>query len=97
MIALLASRPLRRRNFAAIEIGRQLIRIGQGFHPVFDGSETKSHRLTGAQLSQMQALIEGARGHPREVMDGAGCPMGGRRQARFLPRSTPRSRESFVC
>jgi hypothetical protein len=30
MIALLASRPLRRRNFAAIEIGRQLIRVGQG-------------------------------------------------------------------
>ena len=42
MIALLASRPLRRRNFAAIEIGRQLIRVGQGFHLVFDGSETKS-------------------------------------------------------
>jgi integrase/recombinase XerD len=42
MIALLASRPLRRRNFAAIEIGRHLIRVGDTFHLVFDGSETKS-------------------------------------------------------
>jgi integrase len=42
MIALLASRPLRRRNFVAIEIGRHLIRVGDGFHLAFDRSETKT-------------------------------------------------------
>ena len=42
MIALLAARPLRRRNFVAIEIGRHLLRVGEGFRLVFDGSETKT-------------------------------------------------------
>lgn len=42
MIALLAARPLRRRNFAAIEIGQHLISVGDGFHLVFEGTETKT-------------------------------------------------------
>ena len=42
MIALLAERPLRWPNFAAIEIGRLLIRVGDGYHLVFDGSREPS-------------------------------------------------------
>ena len=44
MIALLAARPLRRRNFAAIEIGRQLRCSGAGYRLQFEASETKTHR-----------------------------------------------------
>ena len=46
MIALLAARPFRRRNFASIEIGRHLIKRGDGYWLHFDGSETK----TGAPI-----------------------------------------------
>ena len=42
MIAMLAQRPLRRRNFVAIEVGRHLIRVGDGYHLVFDASDTKT-------------------------------------------------------
>ena len=42
MVALLAARPLRRRNFAAIELGRHLVAVGAGFHLVFDAGETKT-------------------------------------------------------
>jgi integrase len=42
MIALLAARPLRRRNLAMITIGRQLIRVGDAWHLVFAAEETKT-------------------------------------------------------
>jgi integrase/recombinase XerD len=42
MIALLAARPLRRRNFCAIEIGRHLVRRGEGYWLRFDAAETKT-------------------------------------------------------
>jgi integrase len=42
MIALLAARPLRRRNLAMITIGRQLIRVGDAWHLVFAADETKT-------------------------------------------------------
>jgi integrase/recombinase XerD len=42
MIALLATRPLRRGNFAAIELGRHLVATGAGFHLAFDAGETKT-------------------------------------------------------
>lgn len=44
MIALLASRPLRQKNLLAIEVGRHLLREGQGWQLVFTGNETKNHR-----------------------------------------------------
>lgn len=43
MIALLALRPLRRQNFIAIEIGRHLLRAGEGYRLHFAGEETKNH------------------------------------------------------
>jgi integrase/recombinase XerD len=43
MIALLATRPLRQRNFLAIEIGRHLLQAG-GWLLTFRGEETKTHR-----------------------------------------------------
>lgn len=46
MIALLAARPLRRRNFTAIQIGRNLVRSGAGYVLLFGAEETK----TGAPL-----------------------------------------------
>ncbi len=42
LIALLATRPLRRRNFAAIELKRHLIATGAGFRLAFDAGETKT-------------------------------------------------------
>jgi site-specific recombinase XerD len=44
IIALLAARPLRRRNFAAIEIGRHLIRQGEDYSLKFSAKETKTRR-----------------------------------------------------
>jgi hypothetical protein len=42
MIALLAARPLRRRNFASIEIGRHLVKEGDQYLLCFEGEETKT-------------------------------------------------------
>ncbi len=44
MIALLASRPVRQANFLAIEIGRHLLRRGDGWLLRFEGHETKSRQ-----------------------------------------------------
>jgi integrase/recombinase XerD len=49
MIALLAARPLRRRNFASIEIGHHLIKAGGRYSLRFDGTETK----TGAPIDNL--------------------------------------------
>ncbi|RMI17308.1 hypothetical protein EBE87_23040, partial [Pseudoroseomonas wenyumeiae] len=50
MIALLAMRPLRQRNFLGIEIGRHLQPLGDGYVLVFAGSETKNHRPLEASV-----------------------------------------------
>jgi integrase len=42
MIALLAARPLRRHNFATIEIGRHLVKHGDGYRINFEAAETKT-------------------------------------------------------
>lgn len=42
MIAMLAARPLRRRNFAAIAINRHLLRVGDQWRLVFAAGETKT-------------------------------------------------------
>ncbi len=44
VVALLAARPLRRRNFAALELGRHLLRAGEGWRLVIPGAETKTGR-----------------------------------------------------
>ena len=44
MIALLASRPLRQKNFVFIEIGRHLVSVGEGYLLCFPAEETKAKR-----------------------------------------------------
>ncbi|MDR3418349.1 MAG: site-specific integrase [Nevskia sp.] len=44
MIALLALRPLRRRNFIAIQLGRHLVRVGPDYRLRFEGADTKNGR-----------------------------------------------------
>ncbi|HYI84430.1 MAG TPA: site-specific integrase [Acetobacteraceae bacterium] len=44
LIALLATRPLRQRNLLAIEIGRHLLQVGEGWLLTFGGEEMKTHR-----------------------------------------------------
>jgi site-specific recombinase XerD len=44
MLALMAARPFRRKNFAAIEIGRHLVRVGDMYWLRFMAFETKSRR-----------------------------------------------------
>ena len=43
LVALLAARPLRRKNFAALELDRHLIRRGTGWWIIVPGTETKTH------------------------------------------------------
>jgi hypothetical protein len=42
IVALLAARPLRRRNFVALELSRHLLRAYAGWRLVIPGSETKT-------------------------------------------------------
>jgi len=44
VIALLAARPLRLRNLAALELDRHLVRAGEGWRLVIPGAETKTGR-----------------------------------------------------
>jgi integrase len=45
MIALLASRPVRQANFLAVEIGRHLIRVADGWILRFEAGETKTRQF----------------------------------------------------
>ena len=45
MISLLALRPLRRGNYAAIEIGQHLVKTPDGFTLFFHADETKTHTI----------------------------------------------------
>lgn len=42
MLAMLASRPLRRKNFVGLELGRHLVRDVQGWHLIIPGKEVKN-------------------------------------------------------
>lgn len=44
LIALLISRPLRQKNFIAMEIGRHLVQLGQGYQIRFTADETKTNK-----------------------------------------------------
>jgi integrase/recombinase XerD len=52
MIALLAHAPMRRGNFASIEIGRHLIKIGDSYRLVFPGEEMKNHERFEAPVPE---------------------------------------------
>lgn len=43
MILLLATRPIRRSNLAAMRLGRELVRVGEAYEIRLDGSMTKNH------------------------------------------------------
>jgi integrase/recombinase XerD len=66
MIALLSARPLRRRNFARIEIGRHLVRQSDGYWLRFDSNETKIGKpieapFPDALLPQLERYLLGYR------------------------------------
>ena len=44
IIALLACRPLRRRNIAGIRVDKNLVKAGEGYVLVFNAAETKNHQ-----------------------------------------------------
>lgn len=50
LIALLATRALRRRNITDLHLGRNLVRIGDGYHLLFGPHETKEHRSIDAPV-----------------------------------------------
>jgi hypothetical protein len=52
VIALLACRPIRRRNLAMIEIGRHLVQAGSRWHLTFGAEETKNRQPYEAALPQ---------------------------------------------
>ena len=51
IVLLLASRPIRRGNLAAIQIGRHLAKSGDTYRLTFDGEETKNHRPIATAFS----------------------------------------------
>lgn len=66
MIALLAARPLRRRNFARIEIGRHLVRENGNYWLRFEGCETKTGEpietpVPGGLVPQLERYLSGYR------------------------------------
>jgi integrase/recombinase XerD len=69
MIALLATRPLRRRNLLAIEIGRHLLQAGEGWRLTFGGEETKTHRPLEVTVPRaLQAPLERYLRHWRPLL-----------------------------
>lgn len=53
MVALLAARPLRIKNFAAIEIGRHLVTQGEGYRLQFTRTEMKVRRVLRQPRAEM--------------------------------------------
>jgi integrase/recombinase XerD len=89
MIALLAVRPIRRRTFSLMRIGRHLRQIGEEWRLVFDGPETKSGQPLEATipeqivpflkryLGEVRLLIRGAHRHNGLWAGTKGCPLNG--------------------
>jgi integrase len=87
IIAFLAHRPIRRRNLAAIRIGRQLVRTGTRWHLLFGRQETKNHEplefsfpaeLTSnleRYLTEVRSRFPNADGHDGLWASAKGCPM----------------------
>lgn len=87
IIALLASRPIRRRNLAAMRVGHHLMRTGNHWHTVFTSDETKTHEPYEAPLpdflapyveryiDEIRCRIPGAGSHDGLWASAKGCPM----------------------
>lgn len=59
IIAMLICRPIRRRNLAAMRLGRHLVEAGGRWHLVFHLEETKAHRHYEAPLPEfLEPLLE---------------------------------------
>ncbi len=59
MIALLAARPIRRRNLAAIRIGKELQKVGDHWCLIFDAHQTKQSRYIEFPLPRLLTLYIG--------------------------------------
>ena len=104
MIALLAARPIRRRNLATISIGRQLVRLGSRWSLVFDAAETKNHRslefpvpetlvpYIDEYIARVRGAIPGAGRHDGLWASREGAPLTGQR---VYDRVVLRTREAF--
>ena len=69
IILLLASRPIRRSNLAAIELGQHLTKTGDIYRLTFDGEETKSHRPIATAFSpELTPYIDRYIGLYRELL-----------------------------
>jgi integrase len=69
MIALFAARPLRLTNFAALHVGKSLVRSGDGWHFVFRGDETKSRRPLHLTIPpELAPFLERYLGHHRPLL-----------------------------
>jgi integrase len=89
VIALLASRPIRRRNLAMMRIDKHLQRDGIGYRLVFTADETKTHTplqwalpqgltlFIDAYLERWRPRIHGADRHDGLWASAKGCPMSG--------------------
>jgi integrase len=89
IIALLAARPIRRRNLAMMRIGRHLLRDRVGYRLAFNDDETKSGMplhldlpqflipFIDAYLDRWRPAIAGAEGHDGLWASMKGCPMSG--------------------
>lgn len=53
IIALLICRPIRRRNLAAMHLGRHLVEAGARWHMVFGADETKAHQPYEAPVPEL--------------------------------------------
>ena len=72
MIAMLAARALRRRNFAGIILGKHLRKVDNRYVFMFDGSETKNHRPIEMSLpSPLTEYIDRYLEHYRPILLGA--------------------------
>ncbi len=87
VIALLACRPIRRRNLAMIEIDRHLVRAGSRWHLSFAAGETKNRQPYDAVLPEFLApyveryiaefrpRFPGTENHEGLWASAKGCPM----------------------
>jgi len=69
IIALLAARPLRRSNFAALRLGHHVTKAGGGYQLRFEGAETKNHRPYATSISpDLTPYIERYLDHFRPIL-----------------------------
>ncbi len=71
-IVLLAMRPIRLSNLAAMRIGQHLFKDGDDYHLAFDGEETKNHRPYKLPLpAQLTPYIDHYLAHYRPILLGS--------------------------